>query len=198
VRYVRRSQGRAAGGGSPRRRTSKGPVLGPLAIGLALCALALWAGLVYRNHQAAFRAQAIPAKAVIDQIYGGPVSVSPSGTSATFDQYGIVHFEARGRTAHARVLLVEGCSGVCFPVYRVGQVLTVYYSPENLSYAQLSSPARKTSSDVFSAVWVFGFLGLIFLAAAVINAVTALRDARLATIIRRTSRRDPGSMESGH
>jgi hypothetical protein len=196
VRYVRRSQGRAAGGGSRRRRTSRGNVLWPLAIGLAFCALGLWAGLVHRNNQAAFRAQAVPAKAVIDQIYGGPLRLPISGAPTGFDQYGIVHFEARGRTAHARVLLVAGCSGVCFPVYRVGQVLTVYYSPENLSYAQLSSPARETSPGFFYAVWLFGFLGLIFLAAAVINVVTALRDARLATIPR-TSRRNPGSMESG-
>jgi hypothetical protein len=191
VRYVRRSQGRVAGGGSSRRRISRGPVLGPLAVGLAFCALGVWAGLTYWNNQAAFRAQAVPVKAVIDQIYSSPLSLPPAGAPASFDQYGIVHFEARGRTAHARVLLVDGCSGVCFPVYRVGQVLTVYYSPENLSYAQLSSPARRTSSGVFYAVWLFGFLGLIFLAAAVINEVTALRYARLA------SRRNPGSMETG-
>jgi hypothetical protein len=172
-------------------------VLWPLAIGLAFCALGLWAGLVHRNNQAAFRAQAVPAKAVIDQVYGGPIRLpATSGAPAIFDQYGIVHFEARGRTAHARVLLVAGCSGVCFPVYRVGQVLTVYYSPENLSYAQLISPAHETSAGVFYAVFLFGFLGLIFLAAAVINVVTALRDARPATIPR-TSGRNPGSMESG-
>lgn len=194
MRYVRRSQGRVAEGGSRRRRTSRGFVLWPLAIGLAFCALGLWLGLVQRNNQAAFRSQAVPVKAVIDQIYGGPIRLPTSGGPAIFDQYGIVHFEARGQTAHARVLLVAGCSGICVPTYRVGQVLTVYYSPENLSYAQLISPARETSAGGFSPVFLFGLLGLVFLAAAVINVITALRDARLATIPR-TRRRNPGAME---
>jgi uncharacterized protein DUF3592 len=164
-------------------------VLWPLAVGLAFCALGLWAALVYNNNQAAFRAQAVPAKAVIDQIYAGQPLV---GAPDIFDQYGIVHFEAQGRTAHARVVLVAGCSGTCLPVYRVGQVLTIYYSPENLSYAQLNSTARGTSAygRLVWAVWGFGFLGLIFLVAAVINAVAALSDARLATIPR-TGRRNP-------
>jgi hypothetical protein len=196
MRYVRGSQGRAAGGGSRRRRTGWRAVLWPLAAGLAFCALGLWAGVVYSNNQAAFRAQAVPVKAVIDQIYAGSPRLSNGGALTVFDQYGIVQFEARGQTAHARVLLVNGCSVTCLPVYRVDQVLTVYYSPENLSYAQLSSPARESSTGVFFAVWFFGFFALIFLAAAVINAVTALRDARLATIPR-TNRRNPGSMEPG-
>jgi hypothetical protein len=173
---TRRSQGRA-GEGSRWRRTGWRDVLWPLAVGLAFCALGLWGALVYNNNQAAFRAQAVPAKAVIVQIYAGQPLV---GAPDVFDQYGIVHFEAHGRTADARVLLVAGCSVTCLPVYRVGQVLTVYYSPENLSYAQLNSPARGTSAygRLIYEVWGFGFLGLIFLVAAVINAVAALRDAR--------------------
>lgn len=180
---ARRSQGRAAGEGSRRRRTGWRDVLWPLATGLALCALALWAALVYNNNEAAFQAQAVPAEAVIDQIYAGQALV---GAADVFDQYGIVHFEAQGGTAHARVLLVAGCSGTCLPVYRVGQVLTVYYSPKNLSYAQLNSPARGTSAygRLVYAIWGFGFLGLILLVAAVINVVAALRDARPATIPR--------------
>jgi hypothetical protein len=195
VRYVRRPQGRAAGGGSRSRQTGLGHVLRPLAIGLAFCALGLWAGLVYLNNQAAFRAQAVPARAVIDQIYSGPLRLPYAGAPETFDQYGIVHFEARGQTAHARVLLVDGCTGVCVPVYRVGQVLSVYYSPGNLSYARLTPPARQTSADVIYAAGIFGFLGAPFLVAAVINMVIALRDARLATI-RRKSGRAPGSAGS--
>ena len=151
-------------------------MLWPFAVGLAFCALGLWAGLVYNNNQADFRAQAVPAEAVIDQIYAGQPLV---GTPDVYDQYGIVHFDAQGQIAHARVLLVAGCTGTCLPVYRVGQVVTVYYAPENPSYAQLNSPARGTSAygRLVYAVWFFGFLGLIFLVAAAINAVVALRDA---------------------
>jgi hypothetical protein len=152
-------------------------VLWPLAIGLALSALGLWAGLVYSHNQAAFRAQAVRARAVIDQLYGGPLHLPNSGAPASFDQYGIVHFEARGQTAHARVLLVSGCSGTCLPACHVGQALTVYYSPTNLSYAQLASPARENFDGLFYAVWLFGFLGVIFLVGAAVNMVTALRHA---------------------
>jgi len=150
-------------------------VLWPLAGGLACCALGLWAGLAYQHNQAAFSAQAVPAKAVIDQIYGS--APSQNYAAPTFDQYGLVHFQAHGRTARARVLLVAGCSGTCILAYRVGQVLTVYYSPGNLHYAQLRSPARHTSAALLPGVLVFGFLGVLFLAAAVINMVAAPRAA---------------------
>lgn len=146
-------------------------VLGPLAAGLALCALALWSALANLHNQAAFRAHAVPAKAVIDQIYAGPVQYGNGGGSY-FDQYALVRFAARGATAHARVLLVPGCSGTCFPGYHVGQLLTVYYNPQNLNYAQLSSQDK---SSWFGDWILFGFLGLIFIAAAVINVVTAGR-----------------------
>jgi hypothetical protein len=195
VRYGRRPKGRAAGGAARLRQTGLRHVLWPLAIGLAFCALGLWAGLVYRNNQAAFRAQAVPARAVIDQIYSGPLRLPGPGAPENFDQYGIVHFKARGQTAHARVLLVDGCTGVCVPVYRVRQMLTVYYSPGNLSYARLSPPGRQTSADVIYVVWIFGFLGVLFLVAAVVNMVLALRDARLATIPRKSGR-TPGSAGS--
>jgi hypothetical protein len=128
---------------------------------------------VYQHNQAAFGAQAVPARAVIDQIYGS--APSQNYDAPALDQYGLVHYEVRGRTAHARVLLVAGCSGTCNPEYRVGQVLTVYYSPENLRYAQLRSPARNTSADFLTTALLFGFLGVIFLAATVINMVTAPR-----------------------
>jgi hypothetical protein len=173
---VQRSQGRAPGPGS-RRRTRWWHVVGPLVVGLAFCALGLWAGRVYRSDQASFRAQAVPATAVIDQVYAGALRLPGAGAPEVFNQYGIVQFQAHGRTAHARVLLVDSCTGACFPVYRVGQVLTVYYRPENPSYAQLA-PAHETPAGIFYAVWIFGFLGLIFLMAAVINAVAAHRDAR--------------------
>jgi hypothetical protein len=74
-------------------------------------------------------------------------------------------------------------------------MLTVYYSPGNLSYARLSPPGRQTSADVIYVVWIFGFLGVLFLVAAVVNMVLALRDARLATIPRKSGR-TPGSAGS--
>jgi len=196
MRYGRRPNGRAAGGGARWRQTGLGHVLLSLAIGLAFCALGLWAGLVYRNNQAAFRADAVPARAVIDQIYSGPLRLPDPGAPESFDQYGIVRFNARGQTAHARVLLVDGCTGVCIPIYRVGQMLTVYYSPGNLSYARLGPPARQTSPDVIYAVWIFGFLGALFLVVAVVNVVIALRDTRLTTTPRKSGR-TPGSAGSG-
>jgi hypothetical protein len=173
MRRGRRPQSRAPSGGPRWWRTGRSHVLWPLAVGLAFCALGLWAGLAYQHNQAAFRAQAVPARAVIDQIYGS--APSQNYTAPTFDQYGLVHFEAHGRTAHARVLLVADCSGTCIPRYRVGQVLTVYYSPGNLRYAQLRSPARSTSAAFVPGVLLLGSMGVFFLAAAVINMVTAPR-----------------------
>jgi uncharacterized protein DUF3592 len=165
---------KAAGRGAGPRwwRTRRGHVLWPLAIGLAIGALGLWSGIVYQHNQAAFRAQAVRARAVIEQIYDSAPSQN-EGAPPTFDQYAILHFEAQGRTAHARVLLVANCSGVCVPTYRVGQILTVDYSRQNLSYAQLPSRLRTPSADFWDVFMALGFLGLIFLAAAVINMLTA-------------------------
>jgi hypothetical protein len=145
-------------------------VLWPLALGLAFGALGLWAGLTYSHNQAAFRAQALPATGVIEQIYATPPTVGTSGV-AMFDQYGMVRFEARGQFADARVLL-GSCSGICVPKYHVGQDVRVYYSPQNLSYAQLGAPGHGTplSLSVFG-VWFFGLLAVIFLFAAAVNAV---------------------------
>jgi hypothetical protein len=153
-------------------------VLWPLGLGLAFGGLALWAGLVYSSNQASFRAQAVPAKAVIEQIYAGSPGVSYFSPLTIFDQYGIVQFDAKGQTAHPRVLLVAGCNQTCVPIYHVGQVVTVYYAPGNLSYAQLNPPARVSSTNVIYALWFLGAFALIFLTGAVINAVIKLRDAR--------------------
>ena len=169
VRRGRRPEGGAPGRGPRRRETGRGYVLGPLATGLVLWALGLWSGLTYQHQQEAFRAQAVPATAVIDRLY----TSAPSPYTATFDQYAIVHFEAGRQTAHARVLLAIGCRGACVNGYSVGQELTVYYIPGNLTFARLSSPAPPTWTGYLSAVLVLGLFGTIFLVAAVINIVTA-------------------------
>ena len=148
-------------------------MLWPLALGLALCALCLWAGLVYQHNQARFQAHAVPARAVIDRIYTSAPSQNYS--ASVFDQYALVKFKAQGQTAQARVLLVSDCTGSCSPEYRIGQVITVDYSPANLGYAQLPSRLIKPSASILYAFIVFGFLGVIFISAAVINIVTARR-----------------------
>jgi hypothetical protein len=151
----------------------------PAAVGLAFCALGLWAGLVYTHNQATFQAHAVPAQAVIDQVTTTGTAVTYGGRTS-FDQYGLVHFQAQGRTAHARVLLVPGCEGACFPAYRVGQVLTVYYSPQNLGYAELKRPGPPTWTGLALAVWLCAFCGLIALVAAAVNLVAAVQDRRRA------------------
>jgi hypothetical protein len=148
-------------------RRRRGQVLGPLAGGVVLCSLGLVSALVHQHNQEAFRARAVPAAAVIDQIYDGAPSQG-YGPSA-FDQYAIVHFEAAGRTAHARVLLASNCTGTCVPRYRVGQVLAINYSPGNLTYAQLPSGSHGISAAVLFAIVGLELMGVILLAAAVIN-----------------------------
>jgi hypothetical protein len=150
-------------------------VLVPLAIGLAFGALALWAGLTYSHDQAALRAQAVPATAVIDQVYAGPPTIISNGGTPVFDQYGIVRFAAGGQTAHARVLLVSGCLGVCGVRYQAGQKLLVYYSPQNLTTAQLHAPGQLNWTRFFW-IWFLGIFAGIFLAAAAVNTVTAWRE----------------------
>jgi hypothetical protein len=126
---------------------------------------------VYEHNQAVFRAQAVPTRAIIDQIY---MSAPSQGYNAPmFDEYALVHFNALGERTRARVLLVANCSGTCVPGYHVGQVLTVVYNPKNLSYAQLPSRLRTPSANFLYPLLLFGSLGIIFLAAAVINIVTA-------------------------
>jgi hypothetical protein len=48
----------------------------------------------------------------------------------------------------------------------------VDYGPKNLSYAQLPSRLRGPSANFLYALLMFGSLGIIFLAAAVVNIVT--------------------------
>ena len=154
-------------------RVRRGLVLWPLVTGVARCGLGLWSVSATSRRQAAFRADAVPARAAIGRIYPGPLIVTPSG-AASFDQFAMVRCGVRGRIAHARVMLVPGCSGVCLPRYHVGQVITVYYSPRNPDYAQLRPPAGRSWLDDGGGI-ILGFLGLIFLAAAVINVLTAGR-----------------------
>lgn len=143
----------------------------PPALGLAFGALALWAGLTYSHDQAALRAEAVPATAVIDQVYAGPPTIGNGGTPV-FDQYGIVRFAAGGKTAHARVLLVSGCLGVCGARYQAGQRLLVYYSPQNPTSAQLQAPGQLNWTRFFW-IWFLGIFAAVFLIAAAVNAVTA-------------------------
>lgn len=172
MRYGLRSRGRAAGGKPRERRTRWADVLWPLALGLAFGALALWAGLTYSHNQAAFRAQALSVTGVIDQIYATPPTVGLGGV-ASFDQYGVVRFEARGQVADGRVLL-GSCTGLCTPRYRVGQEVRVYYSPQNRSYAQLGAPGHGTPISVLG-IWFFALLAVISLFAAAVNAVMRAR-----------------------
>lgn len=152
-------------------RRRRGYVLLPLGIGLALCGLGLWSGLEYQHNQAAFRAHAVKALAVIDELY---TSAPSQGTyPATFDEYAMVRFDVGTTTAHARVLLAVNCSGTCVPRYRVGQVLAVDYSPSNPSYAQLPFRTRSPSADFLYVFLLLGSLGIVFLGAAVVNMVTA-------------------------
>jgi len=72
VRFARRAPARGRG---PRWwRTRRAHVLWPLAVGLAFGALGQLSGLVHRHNQTAFGAHAVPARGVIDQIYGGAPS----------------------------------------------------------------------------------------------------------------------------
>lgn len=145
-------------------------MLWPLVFGLVCCGLGLWGGLVYTHNQTAFSAHAVPAKSVIDQLYAGGSTVNSNGV-VSFDQYAIVHFQAGRQTAHARVMLAS-CAGKCVPGYRIGQELNVFYNPQNLGYAQLTSGISYTGYIV---VGFLGFLGITSLAAAIINAVMQRR-----------------------
>jgi hypothetical protein len=137
--------------------------------GLAFWALGVWSGLMYQHDEAAFRVQAVPAAAVIDQIY----TSAASSHTVTFNEYATVHFDAHGQTAHAHVLLVAGCQGTCVTEYNEGQALTVYYVPGNLAFARLSIPAPPTWTDYLPEFLIFGLFGTIFLVAAAINMGTA-------------------------
>jgi len=148
-------------------RRRRGYVLWPLAIGIALLAFGVWSGLVYEHNQAVFRAHAVQTRAVIDKIYTS--APSQDYNAPTFDEYALVHFVALGERTHARVLLASNCTGTCIQTYRVGEAVTVAYSPVNLRYAQLPSRLHKPSAGLLYTLLVFGSLGVIFLGAAIIN-----------------------------
>jgi hypothetical protein len=142
----------------------------PLGIGLALCGLGVWSGLMYQHDEAAFRAHAVKAIAVIDKLY--TTAPSEGVYPPTFAEYALVHFDMGTMTAHARVLLAANCSGTCIPQYRVGQVLAVDYNSSNPNYAQLPFRNRSPSADFLYELLLFGSMGLVFLGAAVVNMVT--------------------------
>jgi hypothetical protein len=144
-----------------------------LIMGMAFCALSVWAAFAYSHNQSEFRAVAVPARAVIDKVYAANLYHGNSGW--TFDQYALVHFETRRGTVHAQVLLAVACRGSCLPVYRAGQMLTVYYSPQNMSYAQLSAKAKLSSNSDWGAIIIFGIVGLVTVAIAASNILKAAR-----------------------
>ncbi|MDR2985061.1 MAG: DUF3592 domain-containing protein [Nocardiopsaceae bacterium] len=71
------------------------------------------------------------------------------------------------------MLLASNCSGTCIQKYRVGQAVTVAYSPTNPSYAQLSTRLPEPSTGFLYALFLFGSFGVVFLGAAVVNMKTA-------------------------
>lgn len=160
-----------SGGGPYWWRRRRRYVLWPLAIGVALCAFGVWSGLVYEHNQAVFHAEAVQTRAVIDQIYTS--APSQDYNAPTFDEYALVHFNVLGEKAQARVLLATNCSGTCVRSYRVGQLLSVDYSPKNVTYAQLPSRVHGPSANFLIELLAFGSLGLIFLGAAIVNIRTA-------------------------
>src|SRR5262249_52330436 len=93
------------------------------------------------------------AEATIDEIYTS--APSQDYNAPTFDEYGLVHFDAQGKRAHARVLLATNCSGTCAPTYRVGQVLAVDYNPENLTYASIAFSVPRTCSFLVPAIAIW-------------------------------------------
>jgi Protein of unknown function (DUF3592) len=142
---------------------------GAMAACCRLALLGVWAGLVYTHNQAVFRAHAVPAEAVIEKVYAGASTVADSGVVSS-DWYADVHFEADGRTARARVMLTP-CGMTCTSIYRAGQDLKVFYNPENPAYAQL----RPTDPSGYVWVAFLGLMGMIFLTAAVVNAIPQKR-----------------------
>jgi len=63
-------------------------------------------------------------------------------------------------------------------VYRAGQVLTVYYSPQNLSYAQLDRPRPPTAGGLPDGFYLCAAFALIFLVAAAINLAVLVHERR--------------------
>jgi len=132
---------------------------------LPIGAVAVWSALWDQGHVR-------EARAVIDQVYGTPPrSLSPGGARVFFDQYGLVHFRAQGRTTHARALLASGCVGVCDPAYHAGQELTVFYDPQNPSYAQAGRPGPPIGTGLLAMLFILGVFGLFFLMAAMADSV---------------------------
>lgn len=156
--------------------TSWHSVWPPAVFGLLFSALGVGLALLYWHNQATFRAGAVPARAVIDRLYSTTAYPLTSPGGYYYDQYGLIHFQAQGRTEHAHVLLVADCSGDCLPVYSPGQVLTVYYNPQNPTYAQLNRPGPANLVLAIYLIPFFPLFGLVLLVAAAINLVAAIQD----------------------
>ena len=157
--------------------------------GAVLCIFGLLANHAYRANQADFRAHAVQARGVIDQLdptYADTISMN----RGRYNPYGMVRFSAKSQTAHARVLL-QYCSAGCRVPYRVGQVITVYYSPENLGYAQLSP--NDPGTGVQGIPFAIAAAGLISIAIGVISLFRARRERQaISHRARRTAIRSGG------
>ena len=99
---------RTAGSRQPRRgplwwRTSRGIVLAALTIGLVLCVAGFWFGWRSRQHEAAYLARKVSARAVIDKVYMGAPSQGYEPPS--YSEYGTIHFTVRGKVVRATLRL---------------------------------------------------------------------------------------------
>jgi hypothetical protein len=129
---------------------------------LPIGVMAVWSAVWSQDHVKS-------AEAVIDQVHRtAPRSLYPGGPKLFSDQDGLVHFQAQGRTVHARVVLVSGCEEVCDPAYRAGQHLWVYYDPQNLSSAHVGRPdGWPIGRSWLPVLAILGIFGMIFLMTAI-------------------------------
>jgi hypothetical protein len=120
-----------------------------------------------------FIAHSAPASAAIDTIKDG-APIQNYGAPPSFNEYAQVHYEVAGEVANSTVTLTANCTGVCLPIYNVGERIRVAYDTRNVSSAIYPVPHGRLGLNPLGwnyLILLVGFLGILSLAAALLNMI---------------------------
>lgn len=153
-----------------RWRVQRSYVLGPGLAGIVICALTVWAYLAVGAGNREILAHTATTRAVITSMRVGPPQQT-TGQPSAYPEWAAISYRVGTRALHAQVTL-QNCTGVCPPLFRVGQKIPVAYDVRNPSalYYPVPTTARYANTRLEIAV-IGGLLGGILLIAAVVNLI---------------------------
>jgi hypothetical protein len=170
---------RARGRRFDRWRVQPSYVIGPGVAGLVICALTVWAYQAVGAGDREVLAHMATTHAVIERIRLG-VPHEVMGGPPGFAQYGDISYRVDAHALHGRVTL-QNCTGVCPPLFRVGQTVRIAYNVRDVSvlYYPVPTPGRlDTARITIAAIGAFFGVGSLIAAAVNLMAGTVPRGQR--------------------